>query len=598
MRKKITGCKFLNTIVHAWCVVPLIFCACLISSQAWGQAPPDAGRMLQEMQKAAPPPKQAPQKPPIVTPAPPAPPMKKPAEEKLLVKGFTFSMDFPVVPESELQKVVKDYTNREVTFGELQEAAEKVTNYLRGKGYFLARAYIPQQEIKEGILKITIIIGKAEATDGKVVQVQGAHKRLRDSMIQGIMGEAVKPDEALKLSDVERGILLVNDLPETTAQADLTAGRTPGTTKIGLKVTEGRLITGSVGFDTFGSRYTGEARFLGNVNINDLTGQGDVLTLSGIQAGEPVFNVNKGHMWMLRAGWMTPVGYSGLKAGVSYTSLGYRIGKEFSALDENGTARIWAANALYPVLRSHDNNLYTTIMYEHRIFIDRANDATIDDKRVDALTLGINGNMTDSFGGGAFTAYGLAAVGGHLDLGRDSGNLLADQQTLKTNGDYWKLLYNGFRQQNIGTGFSLYGAVSGQYAGKNLDSSEQFILGGPNGVRAYPSGEAPGDNGVLVNAELRKDFPGTTPLGHVQALAFFDWGWIVQHKNGGNPSLKNSYGLSGAGAGINFSKASLYLVRAFWAATVGPNPGKSATGLDSDGKSFGNRFWVQGLVYF
>jgi len=38
----------------------------------------------------------------------------------------------------------------------------------------------------------------------------------------------------------------------------------------------------------------------------------------------------------------------------------------------------------------------------------------------------------------------------------------------------------------------VYGRVSAQWASKNLDSSQKFGLGGPNGVRAYPSGEGYG----------------------------------------------------------------------------------------------------------
>ncbi len=307
-------------------------------------------------------------------------------------------------------------------------------------------------------------------------------------------------------------------------------------------------------------------------------------------------------MW--RAGGQVPIGYSGLQAGIAYTSLGYRIGEELSDLDSHGTARTWTANTTYPIIRSRENNLYASIIYEHKNLFDATIVSVSDNKRLNVITAGLNGDISDTFGGGGYTAYGLSVKGGRLELGRDPDNLAADQQTLKTDGDYWKLTYNASRQQNIGSGFSLYGALNGQYAGKNLDTSEQFILGGPSGVRAYASGEAAGDDGVLMNMEIRKDFPGPTPLGHIQVLTFLDYGWIVLHKNtwvdwnSGNPALKNSYGLSGAGAGLNISRTALYLVRAFWAATIGPNPGRSAAGLDSEGRKHDNRVWAQGILFF
>lgn len=531
--------------------------------------------------------------------------MKQVKEAKLYVKGFSFRMDFPVVPESELQNIVKGYTNREVTFGELEEAAAKVTGYLRGKGYFLAKAYIPQQEIVDGIVRINVVVGKAEiGKKGNVVEVEGELKRLKQGLVQGIMSDTVKADAPLELGKLERGILLVNDLPETTASTSLSAGSTPGTTKIAVKVKEGPLITGSFGSDNFGERYTGRERFLGNLNVNDLTGYGDTITLSGLQAGEPVFNINKGRMWVWSAGLHVPIGYSGLQTGGAYTSLGYKIGEEESTLDSHGTAGTWTANATYPIIRSREDNLYAMIKYDHKDLFDATIVSVIDDKRLNVITMGFNGNITDTFWGEGYTTYGLSASGGHLELGRNPDDLAVDQITLRTEGDYWKFNYNVARQQNIGRGFSLYSAVNGQYSGKNLDSSEQFILGGSTGVRAYGTGEAPGDDGIVSNMEIRKDFPGSTPLGHVQAFTFFDYGWIVLHKttwanwNSGNPALKNSYGLSGAGVGLNLSLTSVYFIRAYWAATIGPNPGLSVSGLDSEGRRHDNRFGVQGLLYF
>ena len=46
-----------------------------------------------------------------------------------------------------------------------------------------------------------------------------------------------------------------------------------------------------------------------------------------------------------------------------------------------------------------------------------------------------------------------------------------------------------------------------QLASKDLDGSEQFVLGGANGVRAYPQGEASGDSGYQATAELRYATP-------------------------------------------------------------------------------------------
>jgi hypothetical protein len=68
--------------------------------------------------------------------------------------------------------------------------------------------------------------------------------------------------------------------------------------------------------------------------------------------------------------------------------------------------------------------------------------------------------------------------------------------------------------------------VSGQTASKNLDSSEKFSLGGINGVRAYPQGEASGDEGYRGTVELRHNV-----MPNVQATVFYDWGKVTINRN-------------------------------------------------------------------
>ena len=89
------------------------------------------------------------------------------------------------------------------------------------------------------------------------------------------------------------------------------------------------------------------------------------------------------------------------------------------------------------------------------------------------------------------------------------------------------------------------------------------MLGGW-GVRAYPVGEAPGDEGYLFNLEGRYDLPGFISSATTQLVGFYDTGHVKLHKtlytgwNGSLANFPNSYQLSGMGLGLNFFKASSY----------------------------------------
>lgn len=72
---------------------------------------------------------------------------------KVTVRQFRFTGNFEgMLTGAELQELVKESVGKEPGFAELLQAAGRVTSYLRGKkGFLLARAYLPQQDITEGI---------------------------------------------------------------------------------------------------------------------------------------------------------------------------------------------------------------------------------------------------------------------------------------------------------------------------------------------------------------------------------------------------------------------------------------------------------------
>lgn len=104
------------------------------------------------------------------------------------------------------------------------------------------------------------------------------------------------------------------------------------------------------------------------------------------------------------------------------------------------------------------------------------------------------------------------------------------------------------RMQNLGGKWSVYGRVSAQTASRNLNSAESFSLGGPTGVRAYPTGEANGDGGWLTQIEIR--YAG----GNLTPYAFYDHGRV---KVDAQPSLVSSPSpdkeRAGFGAGVRFA---------------------------------------------
>lgn len=563
-----------------------------VNLQAFAQTPPDAGGLLQQQRATQPrePRREAP--PPEIQPEP-LPALRLPEGQRIKVSAFKVADDAGgLFPEETLRILLSSYVGRELTLADLQRAAEIVGKYYRDRGYFLARGYLPKQEIENGVVVIRVIVGRIEGRPGgEDFSIRGASVRLERETIQRTVASAVRPGEPAKLENLERGLLLLNDLSGVSARANLSPGAASGAAKLDVAVEEGPLIVGSVGADNYGNRYTGRNRITASVGLNDYMAAGDNLGLSAARS-DGDFSYGRLH-------YQRPVGYDGFKAGVVYSHLNYELGEDFASLKAKGKSDTLSPFGSYPFARTRAFNSFGGFSLDYKKLFNEAAGVTTSDKRITALTLSLNNDLLDDFLGGGLNTAGISLTGGRLDLGGWAPDLANDQQTARTDGSYAKTNINVARNQRLPGSFSLYVAISSQWASKNLDSSEKLVLGGPTAVRAYPSGEASGDEGYLANIELRWNTGGD-----FQVFGFYDTGRITQHKEpwsgwkGGNPNARNGYSLSGAGLGANLAKTGRYDVRIAYARKIGDNPGRSAAKLDSDGTNDKDRWWVQATARF
>ncbi len=537
---------------------------------------------MQEQQKAQP---SLPQSLSPETPEKERPAIKETGVQ-FVIHGFRFSGNEGLATDAELNGLLKDAIGKEMGIVTLKRFADRVTKYLNNKGLFLARAYIPEQEMRDGVAEIAILSGKIEGG----AEVRGENLRIGQSTIQKIAGSVVPEGQAATQQDLERAVLLVNDLPGVKATSTLEPGATTGTAKMRLDVTEGFPVAGMVWGDNSGSRYTGQYRGSALIQVNDPLGCGDQMTFTSTD------NTNYRYV---QGGYSLPVGWSGLRAGISYSEMRYNIDNSQINLGLNGGSRTAAATLAYPIVRSRTANLWAGVEYDWKNLWDRESLIYTDNKFINAGGAHVNGDFLDTFLGGGYSTLNLGITSGSLDLSAVPSN----EALAKDGGQYGKVTYGGNRLQKLYENLSFFLSVTGQVGFDNLDSSEKFLLGGPNGVRAYPTGEAPGDSGMIATAEVRYDFPQVWILGVPQLVGFYDLGWTESHINpwpysGTAFGNRNEYCLSGAGVGVNLNKSGVYAIHLAWAARIGDNPGRSAAGLDSDGKKDSNRFWLQAMIMF
>ena len=573
-------------------------CAILVlfaTSHAYAQV--DAGALQQGLEQQLPLPS------PLALPepgraAPIQPSAPKEGELRFTVKSFVLE-GIGILPEAEVQLAIRSWVGVPVSFDDLQRACDAIQNFYRSKGYTV-QAILPPQKIADGVVKILI----TEAKLGKVeVENPQGPTRFSKERAASYITYANPLGDPLNLDKVERAIVILNETPGVMASSQLEPGEKEGETNLRLQLTQPDMVQGRVEANNYGSRTTGANQGVFAMNLNAPLGIGDSASVNGI--------FSQGSQY-LQGAISLPGSRDGLRLGLAGTYLQYKNVSNYASTGGAGDAWTTGVSAAYPLIRAQGGNLNTSLNYDIKSYNNRntITSTTISAYNINNISAGLSGNFVDSLGYGAITSGSVTAVLGHLDILATSmanysmyavpGTSPAVYQPI-TPSNFSKLTFSGNRNQQLveeGT-TTLYAALSGQFASTNLNSAEQFYLGGPYGVRAYPVAQSGGAQGGIFTLEVRHELQPKLTLS-----AFFDGGVVQQYKFmypawQGNTNANNTYSLMGAGFGVKWDYEGWNL-GAMVAWKVGQNPLYNSYGqaVNTDGTTTQPRGWITASYNF
>lgn len=514
------------------------------------------------------------------------------------VKRFRLAQPLAILSDEQLNILLTAFLNRKNTIDDLKKAADKVTAYLQDKGYFFARAYVLKQDVTDQVVAITVVLGKLSGkTSGhpEILIESKSGKRLRNSVIENIVTSSMKDPNGLRMSELERALLLINDLPRVFASGALIPGKELGSTALQLNLAEERSLFGfSAGVDNYGSRYTGSERVTAGVALNDPSGFGDMARLDlASSTGTKSIAGN----------YQIPLGGSGLTFNLGGNYLDYKVVTGLTELDSKGSSRSFNVGLNYPLLRSRTANFYLIAQLNDKKLTDKLLGDTTSDRNVQSMILGAQGNGRISERDGI--VYSAMLTSGHINRDAVPQDLSADEKAANTQGNYTLLRGMANWAHQIGANWILSANYTLQIANKNLDSSEKFYLGGPRNIRAYSGEEAGGDQGQILNLEARWRVPYSSRAKELWTLiGFYDWGRVQRNRstwagwNAANPSMPNTYNLQGVGVGVQAQFGNRGSVELLLARKLASNPGATTMGLNADGLDKTYRFWLNAALQF
>ena len=510
-------------------------------------------------------------------------PLREGEGQTVLIREIRFSGALELVPESDLHNLVADAIGKNLDFSGLQMLVNRVTDYLKKQGWFLARAYLPEQDVTEGVLEIGILAGHLSSDTPLDIVFPDKNPRISKKVLSNVVNTALKSGEAVNENRINRAVLLINDFPGVMAKARLKPGTGRDETTMELTVHESSLLETAFTVNNFGSKSTGEEMLMFNGAFNDPCGIGDQVSL-GINRSEG--------MKLGRAGYSLPILPNGLKLTLNYTGMKYDIIDEFNTGGFGGQSSTYTTGLSYPWIRSRIKNVRLGVAFSIKDNKDWSSAGILHNKDIRTGQFSVGGDWLDAAGGGGSSNWQLALTHGYLDL-NEFEEIDMSSNGYHTSGHYQKLSFSFSRLQKLPGHFTLFGDLTGQLANKNLDSSEKIYPGGPSSIRAYSSSEPGGDKGILGTLELHYDLPQKTPLGNIQLQSFLDAGWIHLHDDTGNIDIntesgRNDYPLGGIGVGMQIQRPGLYSFKILWVHVLGDNPG-NYIGAKEDA----HRVWMQ-----
>lgn len=384
------------------------------------------------------------------------------------------------------------------TIGRLERAAAAVTDHLREGGFILAWAFLPQQSVDNKTVVIEVLSGTLE---GVTVDGNDRHKTKRlIGPFEDLLGLPVEKDE------VEESILMVRNFPGLSTSAVFSPGSAVGTSMLTLRVSEDPFDASFVA-DNHGTESTGSNRLRADLSWYNPFGVGDSMTVNVLQTFDPAENLYGGFQYsvpVFRPDMTMSLGYShnafevasGLAAGagvdgknlagdtdVGFIGLGKNLRLTRRSRVDLGVDLILKNAQLENLGRETEDNLTIASLYLTAEAVDRIGNGGINqfDIRYHKGIPDWLGSMDESGDGGQSTRTGGS--------GKNAG------------GDFDKITVRYQRLQRISKRNSLLIRVEAQYSDDLLTSIEQFVVGGPNSVRAYPIAEYLGDEGVFGSLE-------------------------------------------------------------------------------------------------
>lgn len=406
----------------------------------------------------------------------------------------------------------------QLSFAQIEQIAAQITLAYRDAGFVVSLTYIPPQRLgAEQTLHLKVMEGRV----GRVL-VQGSQRYRDDQLNASSLGLIGRP---LRKAELDRALLYARDLPGVSVTSVLQPGQNEGETDIILVATDSaHPYEIGAGLSNYGTDSTGKYRAELSLSAFNALGAGDVL------AASVGYGLDPADSWQAALSLSVPSSkVDGLSAiaGISRSEMELNSGP-FAALGINGPTTQFYAGSDWKFIQRTDLQVQASARLIH------------EQSRLEGLGLELSRHAFNVVDAGLSLRHTDRRWRG-INLAQLTVRKSFDDQSAPMNWLYpahapyfWVSRLTAARLQALPANQRLLLRGSAQFTEDALTPLEQFSLGGPTSVRAYPLSAALGDRGVQATFEYQLSAPGFADVPSpfngrrwgdlLDVSLFYDWG--------------------------------------------------------------------------
>ena len=419
-----------------------------------------------------------------------------------------------VYSASDVRPLYANKLGTTVSLADIYGIASAMTNKYRNDGYILTQVIVPPQTIEGGSVRLQAVEGFVDQ-----IRVTGTDQESALSTIRAYANR-IRGEGPLNVENLEKFLLLINDLPGVSARSVLSPSRTQtGGSDLQI-IVERDPYDAFLGVDNYGSRYLGPIQFTAAGAMNSRFGNNERIAAQFVTAP------HNAELYFGSVSYEQPIGTYGTTITGLYSHSNTEPGFDLDQFDVNGKSDFMSVTVEHPFIRTRARSLYGHVLFDWRDVQSRNNLEPTREDRIRAVRAGGRFEFLDNLFRAGINTIGFEVAQGLDVFGASSEN---DIRLSRPAGDpeFTKATLNAQRLQRVTSNVNLLLSGRAQMSNSAQLSSEEFGVGGINSGRGFDPSEIVGDDGFSTTVELQWNQPySVSYMENYQLFGFYDFGKV------------------------------------------------------------------------